>query len=337
MVAERSEGAERIEVAGGRAVLWRGDCLDVLRALPDDSVDCVITDPPYGLSAHSTEAVADCLRVWINGERYDAGGKGFMGKAWDAWVPGPEVWREVIRVLKPGGHALIFAGTRSLDLMGIALRLAGFELRDTIGHAHDGGGAPLMGWCFGTGFPKGSDISKAIDRELGMVREVVGESSTRLQLEDHDDTYGGWKGKARTEGGGVPITIAASEVAQKWIGWNTSLKPAFEPILLCRKPLAEGTIAANVVKHGTGGLNIGACRVGYGEQGPDRPFAQTVTTDASHWGGGNAEELQKYKPQGRWPANLILSYPGDEYMLRDDVTPDQLHKLAEWMNENAKR
>jgi site-specific DNA-methyltransferase (adenine-specific) len=106
----------------------QGDCLDVMRGMADCSVDAVVTDPPYGLSQHSTAEVQACLLAWCQGKPYTPKGSGFMGKSWDSWVPGPEVWREVLRVLKPGGHALVFAGTRSMDLMCMALRLAGFEL-----------------------------------------------------------------------------------------------------------------------------------------------------------------------------------------------------------------
>ena len=129
----------------------QGDCLEVMREMADCSVDAVVTDPPYGLSQHSTAEVQACLLAWCQGKPYAPKGSGFMGKSWDSWVPGPEVWREVLRVLKPGGHALVFAGTRSMDLMCMALRLAGFELRDSIGYAHDGGGAPLLAWCYGSG------------------------------------------------------------------------------------------------------------------------------------------------------------------------------------------
>lgn len=151
--------------------LRRGDCLELLRTLPDSSVDSCVTDPPYGLSEHSTDEIVACLAAWIAGQPYTPKGKGFMGRAWDAWVPGPEVWREVLRVLKPGGHVLAFAGTRSMDLMCMAIRLAGFELRDSIGYAHDGGGAPLMAWTYGSGFPKSRDpwkneILPEIERQL---------------------------------------------------------------------------------------------------------------------------------------------------------------------------
>jgi DNA modification methylase len=143
-----------------------GDCLDVMRGMDANSVDTVITDPPYGLSDHNPQAVIDCLRSWLDGDAYHSDKKGFMGKAWDAWVPGPDVWRECLRVLKPGGMMLVFAGTRSMDLMSLAIRLAGLELRDSIGYAHDGGGAPLMAWTYGQGFPKSLAIDKALERAI---------------------------------------------------------------------------------------------------------------------------------------------------------------------------
>lgn len=132
--------------------LIQGDCLDAMRTLPDCSVDSVVTDPPYGLSSQDQDDITACLMAWLAGEQYTHGKSGFMGKAWDAFVPGPEVWREVYRVLKPGGYALVFAGTRTSDLMSIALRLAGFKLVDT------------AMYCFGSGFPKSANIGKQLDR-----------------------------------------------------------------------------------------------------------------------------------------------------------------------------
>jgi len=120
--------------------LHLGDCLEVLKTLPDNSVDGIVTDPPYGLSDHKTNYLKECLAAWLNDEPYLSKSKGFMGRSWDSWVPGPEVWKECLRVLKPGGHALVFAGSRSQDLMGVALRLSGFELRETVM------------WCYGSGF-----------------------------------------------------------------------------------------------------------------------------------------------------------------------------------------
>jgi site-specific DNA-methyltransferase (adenine-specific) len=250
--------------------LHLGDCLETLRGMPDNSVDSIVTDPPYGLSQHSPEEVLECLKAWLAGEVYQPKGKGFMGKSWDAWVPGPEVWREVLRVLKPGGHVLAFAGTRSMDLMSMAIRLAGFELRDSIGYANDGGGAPLLAWTFGSGFPKSHDVSKAIDREAGADREVV-LSVKAGRSGSEDETQSG--GRNYRHGDDRSITAPATEAARQWQGWGTALKPAWEPIILGRKPLGSGTVASNVLLYGTGALNIDGCRVG-----------------------GDA---------GRWPANLI--------------------------------
>ncbi|MGA1752946.1 MAG: DNA-methyltransferase [Pontimonas sp.] len=130
--------------------LINADCLEALKALPDCSIDAVVTDPPYGLNAMKSKDVAECLAAWASGETWEPRGRGFMGKSWDAWVPPPELWREVHRVLKPGGHALVFAGSRTQDLMSVALRLAGFEVRDTVQ------------WLYGSGFPKSLDVSKAL-------------------------------------------------------------------------------------------------------------------------------------------------------------------------------
>ena len=143
-----------------------GDCLDVLRDLPDNSVDAVITDPPYGLSNTKPQQVADVLAAWATGDTEAVPAKrgGFMGKDWDSFVPPPAVWAECMRVLKPGGHMAVFAGARTQDLMGLSIRLAGFEIRDT------------LGWIYGSGFPKSMDVSKAIDKrrdDYPAIREVV--------------------------------------------------------------------------------------------------------------------------------------------------------------------
>jgi site-specific DNA-methyltransferase (adenine-specific) len=162
--------------------LHHGDALDVLRGLADDSVDAVVTDPPYGLSDHDAGDVAEALACWLSGEEYVHGRGGFMGRSWDAFVPGPVLWREVYRVLKPGGHLLCFAGTRTQDLMGIAIRLAGFECRDT------------LQWLYGSGFPKSHDVSKAIDRNVGEPRPKAG--AGRIVDRNALD-YGGATGKAK--------------------------------------------------------------------------------------------------------------------------------------------
>ena len=141
-----------------------GDSLDILRTLPDASISAVVTDPPYGLSREPD--ALEMLQHWLAGDDYKHRGAGFMGKTWDSFVPGPRLWREVLRVLKPGGHACVFAGSRTVDLMGLALRIAGFEIRDQ------------LQWIYGSGFPKSLDVSKAIDKvrddraERGVARDV---------------------------------------------------------------------------------------------------------------------------------------------------------------------
>ena len=275
-----------------------GDCLETLKTLPDCSVDSVITDPPYGLSQHKPQQVIDCLTAWLKGEEYKPNGSGFMGKSWDAWVPSPAVWRECLRVLKPGGHLLAFAGTRSMDLMSMSVRLAGFELRDSIGYAHDGGGAPLLAWCYGSGFPKSLDVSKAIDKAAGAEREVVRFDAEKAKQQTRavgTAAYGDYAGNAGA------ITTPATESARQWQGWGTALKPAWEPIILARKPL-DGTVAENVIKYGTGAINVDGCRIEYGE----RPLIERAhqyrpeSFDLPSW-----SRNAGVTTQGRWPANVI--------------------------------
>ena len=220
-----------------------GDCLDTLRGMPDASVDAVVTDPPYGLGKEPDPR--DVLRAWLDGEAYQPGGAGFMGKAWDAFVPSPCVWSECLRVLKPGGHLLAFAGSRTYDWIVLGVRLAGFEVRDQ------------LLWLYGSGFPKSHNVSKAIDRAAGAEREVVGKAQSWNRPESTD----GHTARMNTSPGVYDITAPATEAARQWNGWGTALKPAHEPIVLARKPLV-GTVAHNVTTHGTGAINVDGCRVG---------------------------------------------------------------------------
>ena len=231
-----------------------GDCLDVLRTLPDCSVDSVVTDPPYGLS--------------------------FMGKRWDYDVPSTEVWAECLRVLKPGGHLLAFAGTRTQHRMAVRIEDAGFEIRD------------MIAWIYGSGFPKSLDVSKAIDAAAtGVVRGARGElvsSNGSMSAPNYERTPKG-----------DPITPAAIQ----WQGWGTALKPALEPITVARKPLC-GTVAANVLAWGTGAINVDGGRVP-GE------WSTWKKTDGSISEGGlmpfsdQAHSRNPESPLGRFPANLI--------------------------------
>ena len=151
--------------------LHRGDCLEVLRTMPDNSIDAIVTDPPYGLSKEPD--MAEVLKHWLAGDDYVHKGKGFMGKSWDSFVPGPAVWRECLRVLKPGGHLVSFFGTRTYDMGVLAIRLAGFEVRDQ------------LAWVYGSGFPKSQNVSKAIDKAgssdpLPVARALEGIEHTTL-------------------------------------------------------------------------------------------------------------------------------------------------------------
>lgn len=265
-----------------------GDCLELLRAMEDNSVDSIVTDPPYGLSQCKPKHIAEALGCWLAGEPYEPKGKGFMGKSWDAFVPGPEVWRECLRVLKPGGHMAVFAGSRTVDLMGIAVRLAGFEIRDQ------------LQWIYGSGFPKSLDVSKAIDKAAGAEREVIG--TRKLQGKARVLKGGNYTGDYdRVETDSINLTAPATDAAKQWQGYGTAIKPAHEPIILARKPL-DGTVANNVLTHGVGGLNVDGCRVEGKLEGDPNRFAKTD--------GGSFNDVSKRAPvvrtEGRWPANVIL-------------------------------
>ena len=240
--------------------LHLGDCLDVLRQMREASVDAVVTDPPYGLL--------------------------FMGQRWDYDVPSVDVWAECLRVLKPGGHLLAFAGTRTQHRMAVRIEDAGFEIRD------------LIAWVYGSGFPKSLDVSKAVDRELDNPRAVAGygEIVDRIALD-----YGGATGKAKN---GLKAqwnqTQPNTDAARQWSGWGTALKPALEPITVAQKPLA-GTVAETVLAYGTGAINVDGCRVGDGADKGDWPISQRRHADVAY----TMAPVPTDKSSGRWPSNLI--------------------------------
>ncbi len=294
-----------------------GDCLQVLRTFPSNVVDSVVTDPPYGLSREPD--IREVLEKWLAGEDYTHRGGGFMGKTWDSFVPGPSIWREVYRVLKPGGHALVFAGTRTQDLMTVSLRMAGFEIRDVIE------------WLYFNGFPKSLDVSKAIDKKLGAKREVVAiKKKTQSYGYEGNNVYGGDKNR----GGIQEITAPATDLAKKWDGWGTALKPAHEPIILARKPL-DGTVADNVERFGTGAINIDRCRVGDEER---------INQPAANKPGGNALMMSvEGMPQnaearlavGRFPANCVTTEPDTFFSPYFNVTPEHLCKKTNKRDRNS--
>ena len=257
------------------STLHLGDCLEVLRTMADNSVDAVVTDPPYGLS--------------------------FMGKKWDYDVPSVAIWAECLRVLKPGGHLLAFAGTRTQHRMAVRIEDAGFEIRD------------MIAWVYGSGFPKSLDVSKAIDKAAGAEggrgpMKRGGERLARLENGKRDG-----EGRWGDESGRDPYTYApATPEAQQWAGWGTALKPALEPITMARKPLA-GTVAANVLEHGTGGINVDGCRIGgpiaYASGGfperTNRPEREGREEAGDRAWARSGEGVEHREVSGRWPANLI--------------------------------
>lgn len=244
-----------------------GDSLFVLRTLPENSIDSVVTDPPYGLA--------------------------FMNKHWDYDVPSVELWREVLRVLKPGGHVLSFGGTRTYHRMVVNIEDAGFEIRDQIM------------WIYGSGFPKSHDVSKAIDKEAGAEREVVETKSAGSGplKRGHVTSTGGGMSIGTERSPEYNVTAPATDLAKQWQGWGTALKPANEPIVLARKPLV-GTVAANVEQYGTGGLNIDASRIG-SEVRTNIP-ASSLGNARTKAGGAAQVGRSPTIALGRWPANVLF-------------------------------
>ena len=285
----------------GRAVVYVGDCRKVLAQMEPEQFYAVVTDPPYGLE--------------------------FMGKGWDApWKAdgstdarpkgqyirfgvtygtsdshGFQAWfltcaEAILRTAKPGAHLLSFGGTRMWHRMACAVEDAGWEIRDTIM------------WVYGSGFPKSLDVSKAIDKTLGAERKVVGTydgASNIGKVEDGKFGYGHDGSSNVGADRSVNVTAPATDAARQWNGWGTALKPAVEPIILARKPLV-GTVAANVLEHGTGAMNIDGCRVGACQVGWNGGNGFQNTHEAIRHGGLGAGDPRPVI--GRWPANLVMSH-----------------------------
>jgi DNA modification methylase len=261
----------------------QGDCLELMRSLEDNSIDAIVTDPPAGIS--------------------------FMGKDWDGDKGGRKQWcaymeerfAEALRVCKPGAHALVWALPRTSHWTATALEDAGWEIRDIVTH------------LFGAGFPKSLDIGKKIDEMAGVEREIIGE---RIYGEGQHR-----RGKTATIFGveNVPIgteTEPSTSEAKQWDGWGSSLKPASEHWILCRKPV-EGTIVANVLTHGVGGINVDACRIEYASN-YDKQHQEDIARGQENATNGRmfGSTVIESKPsslvmKGRWPANLVLSHSVD--------------------------
>ena len=265
--------------------IQQGDCLDLLRALPDNCIDAIVTDPPYGLSPDGR------CRTWDDIESGRKGG-GFMGKQWDAAVPGVTWARECLRVCKPGAHIVAFGGQRTIHRLICGLEDAGWEIRD------------LGAWQQWQGFPKSLAVGKAIDAHHGAEREVVGHADRKTGPGRHLAALAGNPGESATPS----ITAPATEDARRWEGYGTALKPCLEPWTLARKPL-DGTVAANVLRWGTGAINVDGCRYGYGDPawpGPQGdPGGRHNSADRS---GSPTVPLPPVSLDshdlGRWPANV---------------------------------
>lgn len=265
--------------------LQSGDCREVLRILEESSMDVCVTDPPYEL--------------------------GFMGKDWDSRGVSfqKETWAEVLRVLKPGAHLLAFGGTRTYHRIACAIEDAGFEIRDCIM------------WLYGQGFPKSLDIGKAIDKVKGEKREVVGVVDTRGSFDGRERQSSAINTNWRAAEGRddvrdlskKEVSAPASDEAKRWDGWGSALKPAYEPVILARKPLA-GTVAQNVLEYGVGGINIDGCRIQV-NKGDAEAMKRCNTPGSGRMkkGGSPIGTFARSSPtgeldtmQGRWPANVVL-------------------------------
>lgn len=262
-----------------------GDCLNILPTFDADSVDAVVTDPPYGLTANKKGGSGEAslnLNSPAGRSRVTTGG-GFMGKQWDHGVPGIAFWQAALRVAKPGAHLLAFGGTRTHHRLMCAIEDAGWAIRD------------CMMFLYGSGFPKSLDVSKAIDKAAGAEREKISASGGLHNNRNLNDD--GWSkiGSDTPEmDGRDPVTDAA----RQWSGWGTALKPAWEPIIMARKPLI-GTVAANVERYGTGGINVEGCRLSADG------LHEVVQGAQDSW--GLRKENGKYEvPSGRFPTNLLL-------------------------------
>jgi len=247
-----------------------GDCRAVMQSMRAETIDAIITDPPYGLS--------------------------FLGKEWDHSVPGFVFWREALRVAKPGAHLLAFGGTRTFHRLTCAIEDAGWKIRDCVM------------WVYASGFPKSLDISKAIDNMAGAEREIIGRGKQGMRIHATWGTIG-QGGMFRDHTCRYDITAPATEDAKRWEGWGTALKPAWEPIVMACKPPAA-SLAENVMEYWTGGLNIGACRIagkpivykhgcGGGKNIENRMMGGNVKHDTEF------RSRPRVYDKGRWPSNII--------------------------------
>jgi DNA modification methylase len=299
-----SPAREATTASGSEAgVIHHGDCIEVMATFEAESIDAIVTDPPYGLEfmgkgwdklGATTEVAAegaDISHPFRDGSRRVRYGE--SARSMQDWH---EAWaREAFRVAKPGAHLLAFGGTRTYHRLAAAIEDAGWEIRDT------------LVWAYASGFPKSLDVSKAIDKAAGAERVASGApSNLQCEFVRAGVPCEGHGGIERSQSGAtihaLP-TAPATDLAREWQGWGTALKPAWEPIVLARKPL-RGTVAGNVTEWGTGALNIDGCRIDGSERSGGGPRPTRVAT-----GGFNMSEAGDRPEGGRWPANVILTDP----------------------------
>jgi site-specific DNA-methyltransferase (adenine-specific) len=275
--------------------LINGDCIEEMKKLPENSVDAIITDPPYDLTSMNTPGPDKQGGSSLQFCRIQAS-KGFMGKTWDGTGIAfkPETWKEAMRVLKPGGYLLSFGGTRTYHRMACAIEDAGFEIRD------------MIEWIYGSGFPKSLNVANAIAKREGAKREGAGSLGNTFPLTSEYRDY------------------VLTENAKQHEGWGTALKPAHEPIVVARKPLSEKTVAENVLKFGTGGINIDESRIEHNEK-----QKETVRNNSNslYEGGWQQEKnvLASPSPLGRFPANLIHDGSDEVLLGFPDVEEEDLN------------
>jgi DNA modification methylase len=272
----------------GRVRLHVGDMAAVLAGLPECSVDSVVCDPPYHLTSIVKRFGGKGAAAAKHGTdgAFARASRGFMGQTWDGGDVAfrVETWAAVLRVLKPGGHLVAFSGTRTYHRMVCAIEDTGFEVRDQ------------LAWLYGTGFPKSHDVAKGIAKLKGAERRVVAERAQRCNFDPNSLGGGGFKR------GTIVVSEPATSEAATWDGWGTALKPAHEPVVLARKPLSEGSVAANVLKWGTGAINVDGCRV---ETEASPVSARLTKGRGLGYGGGDGERGAWDGSAGRFPANVI--------------------------------
>ena len=307
----------RIPILNMKTQLIKGDCIEEMKKLEENSVDAIITDPPYNLSSIRKRFGKEGSAPAQFGKdgRFSRLSKGFMGKEWDNEIAfGTEIWKEALRILKPGGYLLSFGGTRTYHRLVCGIEDAGFEIRD------------MITWLYGSGFPKSLNIGQDFDRQecRKQLTKKLGRKPSREEFREV------WKNFRRIVGqrkgqGNIPndrgewglksnepvnITEPVTDEAKHWEGWGTALKPACEPIVVARKPLSEKSVALNVLRWGTGGMNIEECRIECDsvlDKSQDRTMIQRADGKEQGWGmkpQGKTQVLDLNK--GRFPANIIL-------------------------------